>query len=658
LNKFNSKQKISIFALGSNTPRSSFGRGDLNKFGLSNESGANRNFWENDNTQNNSGVPQTLKTGIYYADKFGEKKNTELLVNYSYYNDRLDARTSSQSQYFLQDTSFFNINRNQTLTTNQRHAFNIKLSSQIDSLTLIEFKPSFSYDIGKTVNSDTTSFEGETNIQSLITSINSTNNSKGLTMNGTGRIYRKFMKKRRELEVRYDLNMNRNNTNSSLYTKNEYKFFADSVSTIDQRKTNQNASTSHYGTISYFEPLSKKWKVNFTYLFEYGYSNQDKITLNRVGNAYTDTAANFSNIFDNTRIQHRGGTEFIYESGKHFLSGGAFVRNIQIDNINRITDSTVFQNITSVLPRFKYEYKPSMSKRFSVNYTTSSQQPSINDVQPVQDNSNPNRLVKGNSNLKPNYVHNVMVNFNQWNALSGKYIWTGGSLNLVNNAFATQTKYDAYGRTTAMTVNVDGNFSAFIWAGAGFPILDRKIVFNPQLNGSLNRYKSLIEENGVVRVNTTDNYAVTPEMQIEVQLDSLEISFNGSYSFNKPINSLSTTSTTPFGVQKYGMDLTWRLPKGFTIDLEGNYTKNNGLYNTEFFILNAELSKKFLATQNLIVSIRGNDILNQNISAQRTVSGNAITDYRTTIISRYFLLKVTLRFNNRKAKEDDFKGWH
>jgi hypothetical protein len=65
-----------------------------------------------------------------------------------------------------------------------------------------------------------------------------------------------------------------------------------------------------------------------------------------------------------------------------------------------------------------------------------------------------------------------------------------------------------------------------------------------------------------------------------------------------------------------------------------------------------------LATQNLIVSIRGNDLLNQNISAQRTVSGNAVTDYRTTIISRYFLLKVTLRFNNRKAKEDDFKGWH
>jgi hypothetical protein len=377
-----------------------------------------------------------------------------------------------------------------------------------------------------------------------------------------------------------------------------------------------------------------------------------------VGTAYTGYNANLSNNFDNTRTQNRGGTEFIYESGKHFLSGGAFVRNIQIDNINRISDISVIQNINNVLPRFKYEFKPSMSKRFSVNYTTSSQQPSINDVQPVQDNSNPNRTIEGNPNLKPNYVHNVMVNFNQWNALSGKYFWSGGSLNLTNNAFANQTKYDAFGRTTSKTVNVDGNFSAFIWAGAGFPILERKIEFNPSLNASLNRYKSLIEESNVVRVNTTDNYAITPEMQIEVQLDSLEITLNGSYSFNKPINSISTASSTPFGVQDYGIDLTWRLPKGFIIEMEGNYTKNSGLFNTEFFILNAEFSKKFLPTQNLIVSIRGNDLLNQNISAQRTVSGNAVTDFRTTVISRYFLLKVTLRFNNRKAKEDDFKGWH
>ena len=96
--------------------------------------------------------------------------------------------------------------------------------------------------------------------------------------------------------------------------------------------------------------------------------------------------------------------------------------------------------------------------------------------------------------------------------------------------------------------------------------------------------------------------------------------------------------------------------------VEGKYKKNSlpgdGFFNTDFFVLNAEISKFFMKTQNLQVSLMGNDILNQNINARREVNGNVITDYRTTIISRYFLLKVTYRFNNRKTKEEDFNGWH
>ena len=51
-------------------------------------------------------------------------------------------------------------------------------------------------------------------------------------------------------------------------------------------------------------------------------------------------------------------------------------------------------------------------------------------------------------------------------------------------------------------------------------------------------------------------------------------------------------------------------------------------------------------------------ILNQNIIAQRQINGNVITDNRTTIISRYFLLKLTMKFNNNKTKEKDPQGWH
>jgi YD repeat-containing protein len=299
-----------------------------------------------------------------------------------------------------------------------------------------------------------------------------------------------------------------------------------------------------------------------------------------------------------------------------------------------------------------------MSKRVNFNYNTSSSQPSINDLQPIPDNSNPNRIKVGNQDLKPNYVHNVSLNFNTWNALSGRYVWAGGYVSLTDNAFATQTDYDDFGRTISKTVNVDGNVSSGIWAGAGFPILNRKIEFNPSMDASFNRYKSIIG----TQDNITDNFAITPEMNIEFMWDSLEIDLNGSYSYNNPKSSLSSVSNTPFTIQVYSIGVEWRLPKGFTIGTDGKYTKNSqpggGFYDTEFFVLDANISKKFLKTQNLLVSLIGNDILNQNINARRVVSGSSITDFRTTIISRYFLLKVTLRFNNRKAKEDDFNGWH
>lgn len=657
LNKFNSKQKISIFALGSNTPRSSFGRGDMNKFGLSNESGANRNFWEPNDTKNTSGIPQTLKAGIYFSDKYGKKQNTELLFNYSYYNDRLDERSSSQSQYFLSDTTYFTNDSTRNYTANQSHNLNLTISSQLDSLTLFEFKPSMRLSSGIADNEDFSRFTGEDGIESLSTQITNNNDSKGFQSNNTARLYRKFMKKRRELEVRYDLNMTKNDTDGSLYSLSNYKILG-TGDTTDQKKTNFNSTTSHYGTVSYFEPLSKRLKINFNYLFEYGISIQEKETYDNVNGVYNGYRIDLSNTFDNTRIQNRAGTELIYETGKHTVSGGAFFRNINIDNHNRITDTLINQNINSVLPKFKYEYKPSMSKRFSINYNTSSQQPTINDLQPVFDNTNPNRIQIGNADLKPNYVHTVMLNFNTWNALSGKYLWSGGTVNVTNSAFATQTTYDQYGRTNAKTINVDGNISSAIWAGAGFPILNRKIEFQPSMNASFNRYKSLIGE----LENITDNYAINPEMDIDFQWDSLEINLSGSYSYNNPVSSLSSVSNTPFTIQTYSAGFEWRLPKGFTIGMDGNYTKNaqpgEGFYDTEYFVLDAEISKKFLKTQNLVVSIIGNDILNQNISAQRIVSGNTITDFRTTIISRYFLLKVNFRFNNRKTKEDDFKGWH
>ena len=660
LNRFNGAQKISVFALGSNTPRSSFGWGDMNKFGLENEdSGGNR--WDPSARSNTSGVPQTLKAGIYFSDKWGKKNNTKVGFNYSYYNDRLDATSASESQYFLTDTTYFTDDSIRRYTANESHRFNINFETKLDSLTTLHIKPSATIDKGRSENSDISSFFDTDGAQTLGTFVENDYDSKGYTLGGFARVNRKFMKKKRELELRYDLDHSDNETDGLLDSRTYYYSTLPLDTLTNQSQLNDNSNTNHYGTLTYIEPIAKRFKLEFEYLFQYGFSKQDKQTFDFVDSiaGYSSFNAGLSNIFDNTKYQHRGGVKLIYESSKHTVSAGVKVRNIDIENVNQITFATVNQNITNVLPEFRYRFKPSMSKRFTLNYRTSSQQPSINDLAPVLDNSNPNRLQVGNPDLKPNYMHSFNIMFNTWKALTGRYVWAGSSITLTDDAFSTETSYDIYGRTNTKTINVDGNVMAFVYSGAGFPFFGRKFEINPQFNGSYFRTTNVISG----AENVTDNFGLTPSLNLKFNLlgDSLEIFMDGSYSFNNAISSLTNVST-PYSIENYGLGFEWRLPLGFKIGADGMYTKNSqpggGFYDTEFFVLNAEFGKRFLKTQNLEVAIKGNDILNQNINARREVNGNIITDYRTTIISRYFLLKVTYRFNNRGTKEEDGRGWH
>ncbi|MCJ8291833.1 MAG: TonB-dependent receptor [Crocinitomicaceae bacterium] len=659
LNKFNGAQKISIFALGSNTPRSNFGWGDMKKFGLENESGGGSR-WNPGASGNTGGIPQTLMAGIYFSDKIGKNNKTKIGFNYSYYNNYLDATSASRSQYFLTDTSYVTDDSTRNITESQSHRINFNFETQIDSLTTFKIKPSIRFDQGRTTNTDISEFFDSNNAQTLGTFIESDNDSKGYSVDGYARLNRKFMKKKRELEIRYDLSYDKNNTDGSLDSRANYFSTTAENDSVVQSKINDNGNTNHYGTITYIEPIAKKLKLEIEYLYQYGFSDQNRLTLdkNSVTGLFTDTSTVFSNVFDNTRQQHRVGVGLLYESSKHTIHGTIRVRNIGIENVNRISQNVIKQSFDNVLPQFRYSFKPSMSKRFNVNYRTSSAQPSINDLQPVQDNTNPNRRQEGNPDLKPTYAHSLNLSFNNWSALSGRYVYAGAYGSLTNDAFSSETDYDIYGRTISRTINVDGNVSTYLYSGAGIPILGRKIEFRPQLNASYNRFTSYI----LGEENVTNNYGITPALDIDFNFfgDSLEFGINTSYSFNNAVSSLNGT-TTPYSIENYGGYATLRLPNGWGIGTDGTFTRNvqpgGGFFSTSFFVLNAEVSKKFLKTQNLMISIVGNDILNQNINARREINGNIVTDYRTTIISRYFLLKATLRFNNRKAKEDDFK-WH
>jgi hypothetical protein len=152
-----------------------------------------------------------------------------------------------------------------------------------------------------------------------------------------------------------------------------------------------------------------------------------------------------------------------------------------------------------------------------------------------------------------------------------------------------------------------------------------------------------------------------PGIDIELKLDSLEINSGYDYTYQNPRSSLSAFSNQPFQIQYLYTNFKWTTRAKIFVKTELSYTINTNRaagFNRNILLWNAEISRYFFPTQNLIATIQFNDILNQNINLQRDINANVITDNFTRIISRYFLVKVTYKFNNNKTKEDDFKGWH
>jgi outer membrane receptor protein involved in Fe transport len=463
---------------------------------------------------------------------------------------------------------------------------------------------------------------------------------------------RDFKKKDRKLVATYRFTYDDNKSNGKLYSLNDNGLNTAFNDTIDQQKDNNSLSLSHTASAIYTEPLNAKFKLEFDYEMFSNQNNQSKKTFNFDNGNYETADLNFTNEFESNKMQNRIGSSIIYDHKKNRFVGGVRFRNVEISNKNLITDTTILQSVNNFLPRFKYTHKFSQTNRFVANYSTSSSQPTVNQLQPVRDNTNPNRISLGNPNLKPNYVHNAFISYNSYKPVSGRYIWSRLSQTITQNAFTSSVDFDAFGRTSTKTVNTNGNAYTNLSFGGGFPVYKQIVTLNPDLNAGYSKFNNFV--NG--EKNITVNKSIGGGLDVTYETDSLEFSLAGTVSYTDPKSSISASSSQPYYTQSYNADLTVKLPWKFGIESDARYTINSGRaagYNLNYLIWNATVTKTFGKLENLILGVTVYDILNQNTSAGRDVNANVITDSQTNIIARYLLVKLTLKFNSAKIKENE-----
>ena len=652
-NQFQGSRKISVFGIMANTPKQAFGWDDANKYGLSGEQpysydDQTGNWTSNNNT--GTGIPKTIKTGFYFNDKLS--KNTKLNMDYTYNQNQLQSGTQTNTQFFLQDTSYTNARQLTSLSKNQSHGFNLRLTQKLDSLTELVVAPKIKYNSSDMSSLQTDQFISKEGILTRQTSIQNTTKNTSTDVNVLFKLTRNFMKKDRVLTLTYQPVYSAGSSSTTLNTDFVYYQGQSPDSSLNQQRTQSNSKLEHNAALVYVEPFTKKFKTEVSYSFLYNHNANNRKTYDYNGQAYNDFDPSLSNDFDNKRMTNRLGTKLIYDVKKYKVTIGSYFRNVQQQNINLTTDQKLNLNVNNVLPLASFIYRINQGSNFNAIYSSSSQQPDLQQMQPVRDNSDPNRIVIGNPNLRPTFTNNLNVNYYFYKGISDVNFYGGLGGNNTNNQISYATRYDSLGRAVSQPVNLNGNYSVNLYLGGGFPLFKRFMKMYYNFNTSHNNTVSLV--NGIRNISQNSNF--NPGITLEKTLDKFTLNLSGNYTYSRPISNISVQSSQPYYMYNLQGSVMIKLPKKFTINSDGNYTNNGNRspgYNLNFFIWNASLSKAFLKSENLVVSFNANDMLNQSISNQRYISSNQIVDTKTQIIRRYFLFKILYRFNSQKAKLEE-----
>jgi hypothetical protein len=652
-NKFNKKQKISVYFLSANTTKSALTWSEANEYGVQQGGAYNYNAetdsWEvNDNfISSDDGFPLMFKSGFYYTDQVSKK--LKIGANYTYNDFRKSTENTSNSTFFLPDTTYSNRSVNKDFNRYNQHEANLSLTYDIDSTQTLVFEPKFNFSTRKTESSYISDFINADGISNR----NSTNSSIGesdATNIKTKLAYTKnFKKEKRQLRLLNNFVYDNSNSNSNLLYSDYFMQTGVTENGIDQQKNSERDILSNVFSAAYVEPLSKKLKLEFMYEIFNTTNEQDKRSFNKVNGIYDDIDSLTSGDFKSIKFQNRLGATLIYDYKKHMISIGAFGRNVAIENQNHFLQNNIKQNVTNILPKFMHVFRISRNSSLRTNISTNSVLPSITLLQPVRDNSNPNNISIGNANLKPNYTVNLNVNYNTYNPLSGGYIYAGGYGNYGFNEFISTIIYDSLGRSINSYQNGNSFNYAGMWVGGGIPLVKQVLTLNPQVNyNHSNRFNYVNGEQ-----NRLNSHNLETSLDLELYTDVVEFSFGVSYTRGQNSNSISSNLNLVNNTYGLNSELRGYLPWNMEIGTDFQYNNYNNLseeFNINTFIWNAEIEQNLGKNKNWGIALRAYDMLNQNTRINRGAYANRVTDSRTAIIARYFLFSLSYKFNSTFKK--------
>lgn len=626
------------------------------------------------------------KSGGFNFSTTTEKLESGGSVNYRYRDADIISKQASEtfvssSQSSFQNALTRNDNRNVSLTADFRFEW------KPDTMTTLIFRPRVTYgdtDNGTSSASATFNEDPQHTTDEIISTIqeaggnltdlvgkdavintimrNSLSRSDNFNVGGSLMVNRRLAKPGRNITFRGTYNYT--NSSSEQFSMSNSMFYEnDSTDILNRYITTPTLNNNFSTRLSYTEPIFKGGFLQFSYNFQYKYSTTDNSTYTmpdewQIANGYQGNGVLDK---DNSKSAHYTyynhemeiALRWIREKMSMNIGMSLQPQKTKLSYKKGELDTVTIRNVFNFTPTLDFRYKFNKTSQLRVNYRGRSSQPSMTDLLPIEDTSDPLNIRQGNPGLKPAFTNTFFTFFNTFNTETQRGMVAHFSFNNTMNSISSRRTYDeSTGGYITRPENINGNWNLNGMFGTNTALKNKKYTINTFTSAGYNNLVSYISDK---QMTTNNDKNKTRQLRLGERLrgtyrsDWWEVSLNGSLNYTHSRNSYQEQNNMDTYDFAYGASTNIRLPWNMSLATDISQNSRRGYadasMNRDELIWNAQISQDFLKGNAATISVQFYDILRNQSNISRAITAAMRSDTEYNAIYSFCMVHFIYRLN-------------
>ncbi len=422
---------------------------------------------------------------------------------------------------------------------------------------------------------------------------------------------------------------------------------------IRQEQSNTGRSWNNSARISFTQPLGERHVMEVAGRFRARAEDQDREVFDIAGDGLIRNDE-LTSGFERTYNYYNAGFRLSRSNESSWITLGLNAQRSDLNGTIVDRDETISNGYTHLLGNLDLKWEVKDGQFFGLGYSTSTREPSLNQLQPFVDNRDPINVYVGNPDLDPSYSHRLSTNYRFFDQFSFVNFSTRAGFNYTSNPIANSRVFDDQGFQTISPINTDASWSANGNASFGTPIRKLGVDIDLQYGISYSEGTEVINralnDSRVIGNTVGASLSNRDKERFEIRVGA-NFTFNDvEYSLNEALNRdyvnsrYNANGRLYLGSWTLGSTFSWRVYDQNLYNMGPgrggeSYSPSPGRNVARW---DARASRRLL-NDRAELTIQAYDLLNQSQAVNISNSGSFIQESRTQSMGQYFMVRVMYR---------------